>query len=289
MNKISLLAVFAGIITLASCKEKGPIIDFGGEKIVDTTYIQTAVEGKMPKKVMVEEFTGVSCPPCPNAQRKLHELAQNHPNRIVVAAYHIFNFPQAFPIEGKSKYDFRTEDATQVGVTIFGGVGQLPNAGIDRTITSGKKLYDAGSWSGTIENRLTGSTPVNIHLVNTYDNATREAVIKVQVVYTESVTTRQVMTLAIVENEVEDAQKDGLNEKEDYIHEHILRDIITPINGTAFLNGVDKPAGRVYERTFRYTVSDKWKAEHCNIIAFVSNDDGDNKEVLQAEEVSLQP
>ena len=33
MNKIFQLAVFVGIVTLVSCKEKGPLIDFGGEKI----------------------------------------------------------------------------------------------------------------------------------------------------------------------------------------------------------------------------------------------------------------
>jgi len=286
MNKISLIAIIAGMVTLVSCSEKGPIIDFGGEKAVDTSYMQTTVEGKMPRKVLVEEFTGVSCPPCPNGHRKLKQLGDQNPNRIVVIGYHIFNFPQAFPVEGKSKYDFRTEDATNVGKDLFGGVGQLPNAGIDRTSTNGKLLYDAGSWSGTIENRLPVAAPVNVHIINTYDDATREAIIKVQVVYTEAISTPQHISLAIVEDDIEDAQKDGLTEVEEYIHEHVLRAFITPFNGYAFLSGQEKTPGLVYERTFTYTVNEKWNADNCKLIAFVSND-GENKEVLQAEQVSL--
>lgn len=286
MNKIQLLAVFAGLITLVSCEEKGPLIDFGGEKKMDTTYIESTPEGAMPKKVMVEEFTGVSCPPCPAAQRKLQQFNQTHPNKMVVIAYHIKNFPQTNPTD-KSKYDFRTDDATDAG-GIFGGVGQLPNAGIDRTVTNnGKRLYDASTWSATIEGRMVLPSPVNIHMVSTYDDATREAIIKVKIAYTSAVTVNQVLTLAIVENDIEDAQKDGLTEVENYIHEHILRDIITPVNGNAFLNNVDKPAGRVYERTFKYTVNKDWKADNCKLVAFVTNDDGDNKEVVQAEEIYL--
>lgn len=111
------------------------------------------------------------------------------------------------------------------------------------------------------------------------------------IAYTSTVTKPQNLTVALVENNVVDAQEDngtpgGFNQN--YIHQHVLRDILTAPTGTAILS--DKPTkqpGLVYERSFVYNVNADWNPDNCEVIAFVSNDNGADKEVVQGARVGL--
>ena len=47
-----------------------------------------------------------------------------------------------------------------------------------------------------------------------------------------------------------------------------------------------KQAG-VYEKSYTFKVDDKIKVENCHIVAFVHNNEIDNKEILQAARIKL--
>ena len=73
-----------------------------------------------------------------------------------------------------------------------------------------------------------------------------------------------------------------------YRHEHVLRDMITTATGTPIMSTLaEKEAGRVYERTFTYTLAAAWVPENCRLIAFVTNNNGADKEVRQVTEIHL--
>lgn len=284
------LSIAAVIGSLTSCTEKGPLINFGGSVAVDTTYVAD-IEAKQAKMSLIEEFTGVSCSPCPNGHKLIYGeggIKAQHPNQVAVIAYHIKNFAQAEPVHDHSKTDFRTDDASDVGKSIFGGIVAMPVAGIDRTAVSGNYQYNTPDWSSTVTSEVAKSTPVNVKITSTYDAATRRVKAVVKVSYTESVSKNQSLTLALIENKVIDAQKTLSTIVDDYEHNSVLRDIITPYYGDAFLTSYAiKEAGRVYQRTFEFNVNDAWKAENCEIVAFVSNNEGADKEVLQTAEVHV--
>lgn len=293
MKKVLLpICVVAVIGTLISCEEKGPLINTGGGVSEDTTYMAT-VEAKQNRMSLIEEFTGASCAPCPKGHKLIYGesgIKSQHPNQVAVIAYHIFDFNQAEPVHDKSKYDFRTADASDVGKTIFGGIVQMPIAGVDRTSENNTYLYSTGAWSNKVSTDLTKGTPVNITITSTFNATTREVVAKVKVAYTADVNKKQNLTLAIIENKIIDAQK-SLDQQEpilDYEHNSVLRDIITPFYGSPVLDSLaTKTAGRVYERTFRFNVKDTWKVENCQLVAFIHNNEGNDKEVIQAAEVHV--
>ncbi|MBW7940969.1 MAG: Omp28-related outer membrane protein, partial [Candidatus Kuenenia stuttgartiensis] len=114
------------------------------------------------------------------------------------------------------------------------------------------------------------------------------AILKLKFAYTSEVLINHNYTVGIIEDSIIDAQKDGLEIIKEYVHKHVLRDIITPIYGTPVPEKV-KPfiPGKVYEHSIRYTLDSSWKASRSSFIVFLHNSDGGNKEVLQAEEIPV--
>lgn len=297
MKKWPLLLMAVGFVCMQSCKEIGPTIAGPGDGAAageDTAYMAD-VEAPQAKKVFAEEFTGVSCPPCPNGHQEMASIKSQLNGNLVIVGYHIFNYPQADPVkkDGQllSKYDFRTEAATEVGNVIFGGVGQLPVAAFDRLDNSGEKLINR-PWSNTGISAANNPSSVNIHITNSYNDSSKEATIIVKLAYTSDVDIKQNLTLLVVEDSIIDAQK-TLNPPpneiiKEYVHEHVVRDFITPTYGTPIPEKANpKVAGKVYERTFKYTLDEAWHPEHCYIVAVVNNDAAGNRTVMQAEEVKL--
>ncbi|MCB0698832.1 MAG: Omp28-related outer membrane protein, partial [Chitinophagaceae bacterium] len=284
MKNFSLFVAAAGIFLLQSCKEIGPNIDFGTDERIDTAYM-AGVESPLVKKVLAEEFTGVSCPPCPDGHKTMASTKQQLNGNMVIIAYHIYNYPQANPVEKNgellSHYDFRTEDATEVGKDIFGGIGGMPLAGFDRVEVAGSRTLNRSIWSGTAAQQAAVGSPVNIHLTSSFDNDTREATVIVRLAYTKQVDKKQNITLAVTEDSLVDAQKTLTDIEKEYVHEHTLRDIITPVYGTQIPDKVNpKEPGKVYERTFKFPVDTAWHEKHCHVIAFVTNDESGDRMVV---------
>lgn len=293
MKKLSLILLAAGLVAMQSCKEIGPNIDFGeGVQAGEDTAYTADIESPQAKNVLAEEFTGVSCPPCPNGHLKMDAIRDELGGKLVVVGYHIFNYPQANPVEKDgqllSKYDFRTDDATEVGNTIFGGIGGMPLAGFDRQEVSGSKTLNTPNWSAAAASAATKSTPVNIHITSSFNDSSREATVIVTLAYTADVDMKQNLTLLVVEDSIVDAQKTLTSIEKEYVHEHVLRDIITPTYGAPIPDKVDpKVPGRVYQRVFKFPVSADWHEEHCHVVAFVNNDDVNDRTVMHAEEAKL--
>ncbi len=292
MKRIAAYGIVVAILGLASCKEIGPKIDFN-IKPEDTTY-ETTVELKKPRIVMIEEFTGVSCPPCPNGHERLDAIELAHPGSVAIVGIQIYNWIQGNPVvEGGvtlTKHDNRTQDGTDLG-KYLGPVTQTPSAAIDRVPVNSKMLSDFSFWSDAVNNRLTKPTPANLYVTSSFNSATRVATIDIKVAYTEAVSGTQLLNVYLREDSLIDAQEVGLDVEEDYLHKHTLRDILTGNEGSTILDGVAITPGRVYERRFFYTVNAEWKPEHCVILAnvskSVSNGATTDKEILQAAEVKL--
>ena len=279
------VAIFAsGII---SCTEKGIVIDRGsGVASEDSTYV-AAVETPQPRHVLVEEFTGVSCPPCPQGHEALKFLQQKYPEKVVVIGYHIFAFPQANPITGVSKQDFRTQDATEIG-SYFGGVGSMPVASIDRVpANSTEFLVSRPSWNARVDERILIPSDVNLSLASSYTESNRTCSVKITLAYTKPITRPHSLVVAVIENDIVDGQKKALEIDTFYTHQEVLRDIVTPVSGIGVLDTIaSKQPGRVFTKNLPITLSEAWNDRKCKVVAFVYYTDGTERTVLQAAEVS---
>lgn len=294
MKRLSLFACGAVLLGLTACEEYGSKnIDFGPGVLAgeDTTYKVNNVSQAQEKRVLVEEFTGVSCSNCPDAATVLKSIVDANGDKVVVIGYHPTNngFTKLIDEHGyKSEYDFRQAKAEELGNSIFGGIPGMPIAVIGRQYVNNNYFVGRGEWSKLIEDRLKLTTPVNISITSSVDEGANEALAIVRIEYTENVSQKHNLHVAVIENDIIDAQKSVSEIFSDYKHEHVFRDMLTPLAGAVIPAKVEpKEPGKVYERKFTISINEKWKVENCKVIAFITNDEAGDNEVVQVAEVNI--
>lgn len=274
------------IVLFSACtKEIGPAIDFSKVQAKDTFYM-APVENAQLKNVLIEEFTGVKCPNCPDGHNIVATIQNANPSRVIAISYYPFGQAQTEPLKDLTKADFRIADATELS-TLLGGIQFLPIAAVDRKMFGGAILTARTLWSSNVQARLAVATPINMQLSVSYDDASREAIIKTTLMYTSALSTKHNISLAIYENNLVDAQEYPTYIDSSYTFKHVLRDVITPVGGASVLDSLTtKAAGLVFEKTILYTLPAKWNPSNCKIVAFV-HDAAATKEVYQVIEKSV--
>jgi hypothetical protein len=274
------------IVLFSACtKEIGPAIDFSKVQAKDTFYM-APVENAQLKNVLIEEFTGVKCPNCPDGHNIVATIQNANPSRVIAIGYYPFGQAQTEPLKDLTKADFRIADATELS-TLLGGIQFLPIAAVDRKMFGGAILTARTLWSSNVQARLAVATPINMQLSVSYDDASREAIIKTTLKYTSALSTKHNISLAIYENNLVDAQEYPTYIDSSYTFKHVLRDVITPVGGASVLDSLTtKAAGLVFEKTILYTLPAKWNPSNCKIVAFV-HDAIATKEVYQVIEKSV--
>jgi len=291
--KILALSIFA----FAACEEEAPPgLNFTPERSVfDTTFITNNIPIAQASNVLIEDFTGVKCANCPRAQGVAKNLMATYPNRVFVIGIHpgkglLSSFVTPFKTPGDdhdSKYDFRTDEGADI-ITFLGGSSQLPIGAVNRNKFSAENniLIDDPKWSNyTLGILNSKNSVVNIDTFGSkgvyYFNANTLR-INVKLSYTTSLTDSQYISIAIIENGLIDFQKSGSITDEDYVHEHVLRRIITPSLGSQ-LKATIVP-GRVFEKTFEYVFAptETWNKQNLKVVVFVHNGtNGVNKYIIQ--------
>lgn len=274
-KKLSLIKIFSvGIIFLVinSCKEVGPAIDL--TETVYETFIETP-EAPQERIVIIEDFTGAGCVNCPLAHEAIAEIISLHPGRI--AALAIYNYPSD-PLYIDE--NFRSGTADNVG-EYLGATVSWPASIIDRVDfeDDNSLVEEPDNLLPFAEQELTKPTSCNIYLDPVYDNVSGILSLTVTIKYTEEITVPNHISVALAENGIIAAQVTPTGEVPDYVHNHVMRDMLT------FYSGDDLPEenapGRVYVFNYTYNIPSDWNSDNIEVIAFVHNFETDNKEILQ--------
>ena len=212
-----------------SCEEQGPFIDFNDVEvsISDTCYV-AALATPQPRNVLMEEFTGLKCPNCPEGHVASQQIADNNPGRIVeVRIVNYFLDPHNLAIE-----DYQIEEGEQIN-QLIGPITAWPKAGIDRKLFSGQTeiLLNRTVWVTATNEQLSLTTPVNIEIANTYDNTNDTVEIRVTLSFTEEVSDQLFLSILLTESNIIDVQDDAGGTIQNYTHKHMLRDYVTSTNG----------------------------------------------------------
>jgi hypothetical protein len=285
----NIVYLFLSIIFISSCSEESPPgLDEKDKKVADSNYV-APLETKQDRVVLIEELTAVQCANCPQAATILKTMSDANPDRILTVGIHPSSSNLAEPIFEKSKYDFRVEDSDEI-VSLLGGIIELPCASINREVLGSGLIFDKdkGTWSTRVTPLLAETTPVNITVNSSYQSDNNRGELVLKVAFTEEVSEELFVTAYIIENDIEDYQKDG-SEKILYDHQHVFRDAITSISGSD-LNFTDKTAGTVIQKRINFSPTiegdNAWNIDNCKIIVFVHRS-GDDKTILHAQKVSL--
>ncbi len=290
MSNISIkqliLATLGMLLLLDSCQEVGPDINLHGNQnsVSDTTYIESPVATAETKNVVIEEFTGVRCPNCPQGHVLIANIKAANPNRVLSVSLHPINSlgaPYAY-----SAQDFRSQKA-QTLFDYLGQIGLEPAAGIDRKQFSGQSniLLDKNAWSNYVTQQLSVTTPVNIVLDKSYDSTNRELTVVAELHYTQTVNEENKLTILLTESDIITAQLDGSVVDTFYSHKDVMRDFITDTQGDAITPA--REAGRVVRKVYKKVLDAAWKPEHIYILAYV-HEFQNSKIIYQGKEIEIQ-
>jgi hypothetical protein len=242
--------------------------------------------------VLIEEFTGKGCTNCPKGSRELDNLLSIYQEQLVVVSIHanFFADPQffrLFPLGQYGLYDFRTDEGEQ----LFDFLG--PNEGYPAGVINRRKFNDGfqqgtNVWAGFIAQESVIDPQIEFTITRTYEETTRQLYLLVTGRPKVDIPDELRISIMITESGIIDAQDDseagGI--VEDYVHNHVLRDMLTPFDGQILAPSM--LAGEEFARDFEYIVSPDWNAAECNVIVFISlNTDSGDITVLQAGEVHL--
>lgn len=269
MKKI--IFILCSVFLFNACEEK-PVV------IPEFIPIQSG------KVVLVEELTGVRCPNCPAGSERLASIESLYPDNIVVVGIHGTDLTKPLDI---SKYDFRNQDAIDLENFLKPYLGK-PAAYFNRVFFEelagdwGNSFN--GQWLGYFERELEKPQVIELSITKSYNPSIRQLEVTVGALALEELNGEFKLTIMLTESNIVDAQDDQNIIIEDYVHKHILRDIITSFDGDQFADKLEKnkPVARTYVYTVPEDDSGLWVEENVEIVAFIANTEGESEEVLQA-------
>lgn len=305
MKKI--LSIFLVVSIFAGCREEPPFINYEtGSKLLDSSYVESPVSVPEAKRVLLEDVSGVRCVNCPDAAIIANSIMNAFPGRAFTVVLHpnvasLSSFVDPINKEGYlSKYDFRTDDAKAILENLIGTPGSLPRGAVDRRLFhSGaiNRLLGREEWYARAEEQIGTSTPVNLEMKNEFNESTGEGVVTVTIRYTQNVDEDHFLTISLIEDSLIDVQEywdeaaRQVKFNPNYVHMHVLRDVITSPTGDAVSTpATPLVAGRVFVKQYAYkmNVSEKIKVtpKNAKLMALVHKDAA-NVDVVQVNEIHV--
>ena len=147
---------------------------------IDTLHqvIKTNTLTSNSRKVLLEDYTGHTCPNCPRAAEAADALIAAHPNNLIVIANHVsktFAAPNPDPDGLTYREDFRN-DASTAWDSGPGGMGMssagLPQGTVNRTgIPNFPQAYT--NWSNLVNSALSKPQVAKLDITTYYDTINR--------------------------------------------------------------------------------------------------------------------
>jgi hypothetical protein len=288
MNKlhISIFVLFAGLILSGCDKIEAPFVK--NTSGTDTTDTNTIV-----KKVLLEDYTGHTCPNCPSAGKLARDLAEQHSGRLIVMAVHAGWFARVYPESGVPAlydYDFRTVAGTSWNSFFGNDVAGNPNGLVNRMKVNNKYVIKPSEWEGVINSALAQDAIMDISLDVSYNVSNRSISADVTSNFNEASTLNLKLEVVITEDSIiapqenNDASIGPIGDIDDFVHMHVLRGALNDTWGTLITQaGAQNP--KEIATTITGNLPDVCIPKNCHIIAFVFN--AETREILQAAEVEL--
>lgn len=221
------------------------------------------------KNVLIEEYTGINCSMCPQAHRIIAELSMAQPQGIYAIAYHA----GSFSVPAADQEDFRIAESAVLDA--FFGPRGYPDGSVNRHCFEPEWNYmtTRSLWSVKAREMMSQVAPVNLWMSSSYDGATGKLVVDIEGYFTAEVNDTNYLNLVMTQNNVMGSQAGG-GVGDEYIHQHMVRDFITPVWGDTLI-GCAK--GEYFKKQYTYDLPDSIGDVPTNpvdieLVAFVAED-----------------
>lgn len=279
--------ILCSILTIKSCD------------IVEGPYITDADSYVNPdKKVLVEDFTGHLCSNCPDAAREISAIHAVYGDQIIALAIHTstsFARPYSESQTGY-QYDFRTKWGDEWD-NIFGAseIG-LPRGMVNR-IGGQSPTLGKDEWAAVVANELKKEIDFKINISSNAQSITVTSDIQ------NNISGNFNLVICLVENNIINWQKDGVDNVEDYVHNHVLRSVLIDdaisestnlVGGEQIVSTIEYDLQTLEQFNIDYSNETAeagngnaggWNAANISVIAFIYNTN--TNEIVQVEEVNL--
>jgi len=242
------------------------------------------------QRVLLEDFTGHTCPNCPGAAVLAHDLLEQYNGRLVLMAVHAGYFaePRGEPFTP----DFRTAAGTELD--LFFGVGLVgnPNGMINRKGYSDAHVIGPDDWAAEVAAEMAGAPIINMQVVTVYTPEERKLCTHVRSVFLDDIERHFKLAAFITEDSIVSWQKNNdpsvgpTPDIEGYLHMHMLRAGITGTWGIDLTSADTLTAqGQEIITSVPYQLSEDWRTRHCRVVVMIY--DAENYKVVQVGEASV--
>ena len=268
MKKIYLFFV---MLVMVSCTEIPVEINASKDTGGGTDDLESQLQN-----VLIEEFTGVQCVNCPAGSEAIEQLLAIHNERLVPVTIHAGFWARKL---STSTQDLKNEASIAV-LNLLAEPSGYPAAAINR------KEFDVGDglhlnkddWAGIISSEKQNDPKVALKLSSTYDANSKGLEVTVEMLQKEALPGEIRLSLMIVESNIIDAQKTPDGIKDDYIHNHVLRDMMTAYTGDDITSTLS--LNQVVSLNYRFTLDESWVYENIELVAII-HEFGERLDVLQ--------
>ena len=250
---------------------------------VEPAICQVTVEkipASFPRKYLIEHFTGDECGYCPYGMYSIVEYTQKTTTPCIWVSHHY----------GYNNDEYTISESAKIGAA--SGVSGAPNMSMNRTKITGSTiafhpgyLPEAGM-AEAIASKCEIESEASIKINHLYNAATKELNVTVNGLVANTEVKEYLLTVLIKENGLIGKQADyywswktaGYKE---FMHPCVVRDVISSTQ----LGDTVKVVNQRYNKTYTYTVSEKWVPENCFVVAYITP--LNKKPVINAEETPL--
>lgn len=204
------------------------------------------------RNVLIEEYTGRSCPYCPDGHRVANEIAAANPGRVFVVNYHSTSMGSLSPTSAPNL----NLPVSSTLMNAFNPNG-IPMGVINRSTANAQSR---NTWPGLANQQLSQSAECNVAGFAMINPDTRVAQITVEVYYTgNSNVNENYLTIEMLQDSIMGSQSGSSYNPSQiingtYCHMHTLRSVITSTWGDAISPATQ---GTLITKTYEYQIPEQ--------------------------------
>lgn len=232
------------------------------------------------KHVLLEDYTGVQCPNCPEAGELAIDLQKQYGHDLIVLSVHAGGMsapqPGNFP-------NFLTNDGT-TWYTHF-GFDSNPIGTINRKLNGATVAFNSPEWSEAVASALQEEALLEMTPTIEYNPGTRNVKVDITSKFLAEMPDTYSLVVCIMEDSIVGKQiVNGVGTVNEYMHRHVFRGTM---NGTwgEEINAEPIAPGQEIAKSYTGTLKETFNEDQCYIIAYVAN--SETKEILQVTEKKI--
>lgn len=229
------------------------------------------------QRALVEKYTGAKCVNCPNGDKIIANAHETYGDKMIAIAIDGPG-PMGIPYNN----EINTHTAEGDAWAEYFGINALPMALINRSKESGTwQLINVDAIPNTVDAIVNQQASIAVAIENHVSSEKSNTTVNLE--FLQAIEEPLTLTLLVVEDSIKAKQLTPEGLDKNYMHNHVLRDVVTDLWGM----DVDATGAQGERRkvTLSFDINPTWKIKDCQIIAFVSTKDG--REIINSASCKL--